>query len=286
MPGRTTVDKDLFGNEIGEPNGLELIDKAIALFQPTHIFALFSGGHDSLCATHLASQHPEFSGAVHINTGIGVPQTREFVKQTCDDQGWKLIEYKATDQGQRYEDMVLEFGFPGPFHHRKMFNRLKERCLRQLIRDHKEKHRDKIMLISGCRSQESERRMGTTEAIQEDGVRIWCAVIHDWSKENCNQYIKENGLRQNPVVLKINKSGECLCGAFARSGELDQLKEHFPKVAERIQGIESRVRAAGFPWGWEDGPPAWWKDRHNQKLLWDEMKNPPPLCWSCPKSTM
>lgn len=278
--------KDLFGNELDEPNGIELIDKAVEMFNPTHVFGLFSGGHDSLCATHVAAQHPRFTAAAHINTGIGVPQTREFVRQTCKDQGWELSEYKATDLGQNYKDLVLEFGFPGPFHHRKMFNRLKERCIRQLIRDHKKKHRDKIMLISGCRSQESERRMGTTQPIQEDGVKIWCAVIHDWSKKDCNKYIEEQGLPQNPVVLKINKSGECLCGAFARKGELDQLIEHYPEVAEKIRRLEEEVQAAGFPWGWEDGPPDWWKNKDNRQLLFDEMTDPPPLCWSCPKSAL
>jgi len=127
--------------------------------------------------------------------------------------------------------------------------------------------------------------MGTTQPIQEDGVKIWCAVIHDWSKNDCNEYIEEQDLPQNPVVLNINKSGECLCGAFARKGELDQLLDHYPEVAEEIEKLEEEVRAAGFPWGWEDGPPDWWKDKDNQQLLFDEMTDPPPLCWSCPKST-
>lgn len=31
-----------------------ILDEAIHVHQPTHIFGLLSGGHDSLCATHIA----------------------------------------------------------------------------------------------------------------------------------------------------------------------------------------------------------------------------------------
>ena len=34
------------------------------------VYALFSGGHDSLCSTFIASRHPLFQGVVHLNTGI------------------------------------------------------------------------------------------------------------------------------------------------------------------------------------------------------------------------
>lgn len=270
-----------------EFDGVDLMNIAIEKYNPSHIFGLFSGGTDSLTACHVASQHPKFSGCAHINTGIGVPQTRDFVYETCKEQGWPLLEYTAKDQGQDYEELVMERGFPGPWMHRKMYARLKERALRQLVRDHKQFYRDKIMLISGCRSDESRRRMGTVTPIDQQGAMLWVAVIHSWSKPKCVEYLENQGIRTNPVSKLIGKSGECLCGAFAKRGELDELHEHFPEVAERIMDLEEKVRAK-FPWSWEDpGPPEWWKQKQEgQECMFDMTKPPGHMCWGCHKGTL
>ncbi len=50
---------------------LALMDEAIELHKPRAVLALFSGGHDSLTATHIAAQHPRFTAAVHINMCVG-----------------------------------------------------------------------------------------------------------------------------------------------------------------------------------------------------------------------
>jgi len=234
---------------------MDVITEAVQTHRPSHVFALFSGGHDSLTATSIASKHLNFSGAVHINTGIGIPETRKFVRQTCRQHGWTLKEYRARDLGQDYEKLVLERGFPGPAHHYKMYNRLKERALRTLIREHKQKWNDRIVLVTGCRSQESTRRMGHVERIQADGVKVWVAPIHDWTKLDCNDYIQHEGLTPNHVVQVLHMSGECLCGAFAHKGELAEIEMWFPKTAKYIKDLEARVKAAGHDWGWEGSPP-------------------------------
>lgn len=79
--------------------------------RPSSIFALFSGGHDSLCSTALAAKHPSFTAAVHINTGIGIAATREFVRETCAERGWPLIEMHP--DAKTYRDLVIEKGMPG-----------------------------------------------------------------------------------------------------------------------------------------------------------------------------
>ncbi len=56
--------------------GERILAEAVERFRPVAVFALFSGGHDSLCAAHLASRTTRFDGCVHIDTGIGVPATR------------------------------------------------------------------------------------------------------------------------------------------------------------------------------------------------------------------
>ena len=83
---------------------LRVIDQAVNEYQPVATYALFSGGHDSLTSTAIAARHATFAAAVHINTGIGIEQTREFVRETCRANGWPLIELHSE---KRYEDWVL-----------------------------------------------------------------------------------------------------------------------------------------------------------------------------------
>ena len=65
-----------------------LLTEAVSVHRPAAVFALFSGGHDSLCSTTIASRHPQFTAAVHINPGIGIEETRVFVRETCSRKGW------------------------------------------------------------------------------------------------------------------------------------------------------------------------------------------------------
>lgn len=263
-------------------NPTQIIDKAIRQYKPSHIFAMFSGGHDSYCATHIASQHPQFNSVVHIDTGIGIEETRQFVRDRCNTHSWPLLEYKAIENlnsnrfpdPQDYQKMVLQYGFPGPGQHSRMYARLKERCIRMLIREHKTKHLDKILLITGARKQESKRRMGHTIAIQKDGAKIWTAPIVNWSKQDCLQYMDDNNLPHNPVVDILHMSGECLCGAFAQKGELALINAFFPETGKYILELQKKVHQAGFPWNWDEGPPSWYKEvKDGQQFL--------PLCASC-----
>lgn len=235
-------------------NGIELMDSAISENLPVAVYALFSGGHDSLTATHIAAQHPAFTAAVHINTGIGIDRTRQFVRETCQREGWPLKEYHAKDCNQDYREIVLRGGFPGPALHTMMYSLLKERALRVLIRETKQKKHDRVMLVTGVRSQESQRRMGHVLPVRREGVKVWVNVIHDWSKSDCNNYLTARDIARNPVVDAIGMSGECLCGAFAHPGELAEIENHFPDTAATIRELEREVRASGFDWGWEDRP--------------------------------
>lgn len=251
---------------------LEIIDAATQEFEPSHVFGLFSGGHDSLCACHIASQHPSFSGCVHINTGIGVEETRDFVRETCEQYGWPLNVYHPPDS---YEEIVCEHGFPGPAQHQRMFIRLKERCIRQIMREHGHRSR-KIMFISGARHSESTRRMVTcTKAVSVGPMpskrAIWVSPIISWTSDDKKSHMRKHGLPENPVVKRLCMSGECLCGAFAESGELDVIRGFYPKAAAEIDRIAEKVKAAGKHCVWGERPSR--PIDPNQMLL--------PLCTSC-----
>ena len=249
-------------------SALAIIDHAVAEFSPSHIFGMFSGGHDSLCATHIASLHPKFSGAVHINTTIGIEETREFVRETAKVLGWPLTEYVPPVS---YRDIILRDGFPGPGAHRYMYIRLKERCMDRLIREHKTKHNDRILLVTGVRLQESKRRMGHVEAIKREKCRVWTAPILDWSADDKLEHIAEYNLPQNTVVKTMCMSGECLCGAFAEPDELEQIKTFYPKTAAVIEGLQFEAARAGVHAKWGKRPP--------RKA--DARQIDMAMCWSC-----
>lgn len=238
------------------------------------MFALFSGGHDSLCATHVAMTSGYATEVVHVNTGIGVEQTREFVRDTCAEHGWPLNELHPPVS---YDDLVIEHGFPGPAGHEFMYRRLKERALAAFARERKAwRGADALVYCTGVRRQESARRGRGQQQEIERAPKLgwtWRAVILEWSKADCNAYIADNGLRRNVVSDLLHMSGECLCGAFAERGERDEIRRWFPSVDSRIAELEERVRDAGHhACVWGQRPPR----VHREQMVFDGM-----LCQSC-----
>ena len=231
-----------------------LIDTAVEAYKPVGVFAAFSGGHDSLASTAIAMANDNVDAVIHINTGIGVEETRQFVRDTCEREEWQLIELHPP-AGHSYRDIVLEHGFPGPAGHLYTYTRLKERPLRQLHASYRQKRGDKIMVITGVRSEESTRRMGHVQRVVEDSGRVWVAPIHDWTKQHVNDFISTMGYPRNEVVDNLHMSGECLCGAFAKPGEMRQLEFFYPQVAEQIHELEHKVKERGLPWVWGAKPP-------------------------------
>ncbi len=230
--------------------GVETIRTAIEEHDPIKVFALVSGGYDSTTAAHLSAVHgPRVDAIVHVNTGIGVEETREHVREYSRVMELPLIEKFPP---KRYEDLVLQYGFPGPAAHRYMYSWLKERALRQVRREAQDGTRRRVMFLTGVRTSESVRRMGRVEPVNRDGNTVWVAPIRDFTKPDVLDYRQRFGLPPNEVVTALGMSGECLCGAFSKPGELDRIGAHFPDVEARIRRLESVAHSAGVKschWG-------------------------------------
>ncbi len=266
-------------------SALSVIDKAFAA-GAIEMAPLFSGGHDSHTACHVASQHPQFDGTVrHIETGIGSVITRQHVDEVSDLHGWTLKVYKSPDT---YEQFVRSRGFPGPGMHQWAYVRLKERCVRQIMQK-----RGKTILLTGCRRDESTRRMGHVEPLKigerewkqvaaknipaakrrgeeirrhKNGKdwqrlafvnrnRFWTAPCFDWTSDEQAAYMAEHDLPKNPLKLSLGMSGECFCGAFASPGELDRIRRHAPDVAAEIDRLAVIARECGTHDKWGTRPP-------------------------------
>ena len=211
---------------------------------------LFSGGNDSTVLAHMMRHRAQY--AIHANTTIGIEQTRQFVRDTCQTWGLELIERTAPVP---YRDLVLERGFPGPAMHFKMFSRLKERPLDEVRRDLiTDRRRQRVLFIAGRRRAESKRRTNIP-LMETDGSAIWASPLAMWTKEDMGAYRAISARDGDPVPFNsvsdaIGMSGECLCGAFAQEGELERIRLWYPDTAAEIDQLEADVRAAGHkePW--------------------------------------
>jgi len=259
---------------------MSVFDEAVAQQELTHIYALFSGGHDSLVSTALAARHPLFAGVVHINTGIGIEETRQFVRDTCEAQRWALHEVHAPEG--RYKELVLtRGGFPyGSASHNTMLFYLKQQPLLRWHRRIEGRHG----FATGIRKEESVRRMGAgiSVPVRRDSKNTrmtWISPILDWSKLDCNEFIEQNGLTRNRVVDLLHRSGECLCGALARSQEIHEIAAWFPSVAKEINALEAECERRGIVASvWASGQARKLNPEQTTMFPKSELA---PLCASC-----
>jgi len=244
------------------------------------ICVLYSGGNDSTVLTHL--MHQRATHAVHINTGIGIDKTREFVRATCAAYGLPLIE-ESPPPGATYDELVLKHGFPGPAGHMMMYTRLKERGLRAVRRQFVTNWRkERVVFVAGMRHDESARRMRNTEETHREGSIVWVSPIGHWTNEHMAAYRRAHpDVPRNEVSDVLHMSGECLCGAFAKPGELDMIAAFYPETAARIRDLERRAKDAGVHCVWGTRPPRKGKTVANRDS--DEIADSSvgPLCKRC-----
>lgn len=220
----------------------------------------FTGGDDSTVLAHLFRRDVDY--AVHIDTSVFVldPDERErrsaplkFVRQMCAEWDLPLI----VQSGELYRDLVLDQGFPGPAQHDKMYQRLKERGFRKVRRHFvgDRGRKERVLFLGGRRRDESDRREDIPEN-DRDGALVWAAPFANWTKDDTNLYRQVYNVPRSPVSQHIHMSGECLCGAYAKKGEIDEIGFFYPATAQMLHDLEVEVSATGkfkperCQWGW------------------------------------
>lgn len=253
-----------------------MLDQGVRAHYPSKVFALFSGGDDSLTVTRLAALHPSFSGVIHIDTRTGVPETRQFVIDTCRRYGWPLEIYLPPEG--TYERLVLAKGFPhGPKSHSTMYYHLKQRQIQGAIRRHKVHRFDRIGFVAGIRIPESTRRakakMSRWHYKDPERSAVWLQPILDWTKSECLDFLQATNTPRNPVSINCHRSGECLCGALANHAELEEMAFFYPHVREKFAGLSLECLLRGLPDSWAGGPTRTRRVTPRSASL--------PLCVSC-----
>jgi 3'-phosphoadenosine 5'-phosphosulfate sulfotransferase (PAPS reductase)/FAD synthetase len=251
-----------------------IIEQAKAEHEPLRTFVLFSGGNDSHVLLDAdASMADE---VVHVNTGIGIPETTEFARRVGSSYG---IPFTELHPPVPYEELVLGRwrGLPGPGAHRFTYTMLKERPLEQLLRDHRTKRGQRFLLLTGVRLAESKRRMGHVTPMRRKGGQVWVNPLLDWTNEEMNAYRKSQNLPVNEVSANLHMSGECMCGAMADQGpkreERALLRFFYPEFDARLTDIERQAKDAGLRYC------EWGVKRRNLAQI-EELPFE-PMCMSC-----
>lgn len=237
----------------------QILDEAISLhiIQPgksvAGVVGLLSGGNDSTTICHLML--PRITHLAHANTTIGIEETRQFVRDTAALWGKPLLEFNPGREQDHYDTLVLDQGFPGPGHHFKMYQRLKERSLRRVRNYLVTNRNERVVFVAGRRRSESRRRANIPPH-ERQGSIVWVSPMIHWTKMDLNTYRSLYRLPHNKVTDLLHMSGECLCGSFAHAGELEEINEWFPDVVAHIRSLEERIAdRKDIPerrkkWGW------------------------------------
>ena len=264
----------LWADERVDPD--ELVVQAKREYEPVATFCLFSGGNDSAVVAHRL--RGQYDALVWIDTGTAVPGVAEHCRTFADWLGERLLVYSAP--AGAFERLVLDQGrgFPGPGAHSIAYNRLKDRAVELLVRDHKRRRsRELVLLLTGMRRAESKRRMGYRPALRQSKSEVWANPITDWTAGDMAAYRYRNRLPESDVAALLHRSGECNCGSYADPGERRLLEQLWPEWFEATIGsLERRARAAGLPcatWGEPCAPVSAARDGQLELDL--------PLCADC-----
>ena len=263
-----------------------ILAEAMLKEKPSKAFVLFSGGKDSsVTLEYMWRNHRKMvTGALHVNTGIGLSSTREFAKVFCESRN---IPFHEAHAPLAYEDLIRrgwlskdgtrQVGFPGPAAHRFMYSWLKERALDAFVSLQKDHRLDRIGLITGVRAEESARRMGTTLDIRRDGAQVWIAPLIDWSSYDMQAYRTTYSVPMSPASSTIHISAECLCGAFGDPRELNMIETFYgdDPVCGRIRKLEREMETKGVA-----------RCKWSTKFVGDPdpLGPPGPLCVGCYKT--
>jgi phosphoadenosine phosphosulfate reductase len=186
------------------------------------VYALVSGGHDSLTAMHVVyqSHQLDLDGIIHINTGIGIPETTAFVKERakaldltyyevgapCDEPSQ---EHEYRRPHEEYTALIQRFGFPGPGAHKYMYWNLKEKPLSRFLKTLE----DDLLLISGVSRHESQNRMENVDASGQQDYLGYPTIspLVEFTPLDVRRYRRGFDLPMSPVKERLEISGECLC---------------------------------------------------------------------------
>ena len=218
-----------------------IFNQSFEMFNPSLVLLAISGGDDSLTALSVARYLGiKIDFAIHINTRTGIQQTSDFVVEHCKRYNIPLI---IGDAGNAYEDYVIRKGFFGKGRkaHSFSYHLLKAGIFRKQVSKLRKRRRNfRTLVLNGVRVDESKNRTDNFGDVTyridnkkknmkpHHSFDVWVNIIHWWSKNKCLQFLKEQNIERNPVSIKLNRSGECLCGTMQSQAVRNEVGHHYP----------------------------------------------------------
>jgi len=248
-----------------------IYDEAVERFDPVDTIAMVSGGNDSAVAYHVAKEiGAKIDFIFHINTGTGIAETTEFVRDYYGSEPPRYVEPSA---GDAYEKYVRRKGFfgRGMIAHKYAYHILKAGPLRKAISKHirKGKRGINVLLLNGARASESgNRKINLPDVYNRDPSsqgNIWVNIIHHWTQKDCEEYLESRGVPINPVTDKMCRSGECMCGTMQSEAARIEASILYPEWGKWLDELEGDVMQK-WPWRWGEEMPEWFRQLGNGQM--------------------
>jgi len=209
----------------------------------------FSGGRDSALTCYIAKKVGDSlnipTRLIHVDTGIYIPQTREYVKEYAN---WLRAELKIIKTSYDYFEKVKEYGYPDIFRRRWCWKFLKQEPLYQ-FRVNELKEEVNSLWILGIRRNESLFRLknyggiNTTlhnAKIKKLHVIEWLPILFLDAKQ-LEALIQKFEIPRNEVWEKAGTSGECLCLAGTTKKKLESIFLNYPDVAKKFHDFDKNI---------------------------------------------
>ena len=205
----------------------------------------FSGGKDSTATLLWALDHCSPGGIIVVfcDTHWETPLTYEYVEYIKDFCIVKGVTFKILDT-IGFERLVLKKNFFPKFGRRFCTQELK---VKPFI-DYLKTFQEGFCCLTGERREESNarRNLPYTDIVTKNGLEYnVIRPIVDWKESDVFSYIKNKGLRINPMYeLGFTRVGCAPC-IMRRQKELYLYNKYFPEQIDKIRNLENELHKKG-----------------------------------------
>lgn len=238
----------------------QILTEAINLYEPRSIVCLFSGGYDSMCATHLAHRldtHGVPMSVWSIDTKLPADGWLDYVSGVAEELQFRDFHIYDNQKGfEQFVRWVTEQGCPyTPGMHGRCYHRLKERAIEAIHMLYKQDYHDKTLMLTGMRRSESRDRRTMPEYSRKGSSNIcFVAPVIHWIEEDIAHYRIDNDLPDNPFYGTVKGSGDCQCN-WLNAIDYERLEHFSPNLAGGNVALLDRLSRENHGYGWDGVPP-------------------------------
>jgi len=248
-------------------------EKFIKEYSIRSLVCCFSGGKDSLVATHYVLEElKDFEIEKHVvfvDTTVMCPITIDYVKEVSKSFGWNL---KILRPEPDFWTLAEKWGAP-TMNRRWCCFHLKLKPIFMFVKNLSPQRG----MVTRVRRNESERRKNRrfVEYVKRmKGTEVYAWHYHpilEWTEKDVLKYIRKHNLPM-PPHYKLGIKETCLCGAFATKKRMMIVKALFPELFQKFIELEKKFHSGGSVF-YFNNKPTYAKDLAKQKNLQEFIGN-------------